>query len=61
MFQGLYDMSWCSVRFPSRVTGSIQAHKGQNKKKQQEMARSFPLNAQGRWKPDMHENVKDDE
>ena len=50
MFQGLYNMPMCSVRFPSRVTGSIQVHRDQNEKQllQQDMTRSFPLNAQGR-------------
>ena len=60
MVEGLYGMSWCSVTFPSRVTGSIQVHRGQNKKWQQYMARSFPLNAQGKCESEMHKKVKDD-
>ena len=61
MFQGLYDMPWSSVRFPSRVTGSIQVHMGQNRKLQQDMARSFPLNSLERWESEMHKKVEDDE
>ena len=61
MFHGGYMMPWCSVRFPCCVTGSIQVHMGQIKKKQQDIVRSFPLNAQVRCKSDMNKKVKDDE
>ena len=54
-------MPWCSVRFPSRVTGSIQVHWGQNKKEQQNMACSFPLNAPGRCESEVHKKIQDDE
>ena len=40
---------------------SIQVHRGQNKKYQQDMARSFPLNAPGRCESEMHKKVDDDE
>ena len=52
MFHGWYELPWWSVTFPSLVTGvtgSIQVHRGQNKKLQEDMALSFPLKTQGRW------------
>ena len=60
MYQDVYDMSWCPVWFPSRVTGSIQEHRGQNKKQQQHMACSFPLNAQERCESEIDKKVEDD-
>ena len=61
MCQGLYDIPMCSVRFPSRVTGSFQVHGGQIEKYQQDTMRSFPLNAQRRCESEMHKKVEDDE
>ena len=61
MIHGCYELSWWSVTFPSRVTGSIQARRGQNKKLQEDMAFRFPLKIQGRWDSEMHKQVVNDE
>ena len=61
MYQGLFGMPQCSVRFPSRVTRSTQVHSGKNKKYQRDMSRSFLLNTQGRFESELHKKVEDDE
>ena len=53
-------MPWCSVRFPSRVTGSFQVQRDQNKRQLQDMARSFPLNNPGRCESEVSKKVQDD-
>ena len=48
-----------SIRFSSSVTGSILMHRGHSKKKYQDMAHSFTLNAERRSEFEIQEKVED--
>ena len=61
MSHGWYELPWWLVTFPSRVTGSIQVHRDQNKKYQEANALSFPLKTKGGWDSEMHKQVVNDE